>query len=156
MDPTHPINQALLTLLDNQAARTVAAMEELPQEVYQADPGRDCHSIRAIGEHLIGLQRFQLRLLESPLAEQVPSAQEAATIAGLRSALDRGAGLLRRAIGEHDPDDWFRPPPSPRQGPWGDEPTLARWSRPFNDLTNHLGAIRAIRRILACPAPRAQ
>ena len=66
------------------------------------------------------------------------------------------ASLLREAIETHDPEDWYTVPATPREGRWGEEPTIMRFVRPFNDFTNHLGSIRAIRRILGHPNERTQ
>ena len=156
MPELHPINQALLTLLDNQMTRTEAVFEGLAAELFDVDPGGDCNSIRAICNHLVGLRRFQLTLLESPLAAQVdePAPDDApdAVLARLTAA----AALVRRAIASHDPADWYAAPGKKRDGFWADDPTLLRFTRPFNDFTSHLGAIRAIRRILGHPAARTQ
>ncbi|MCG3178073.1 MAG: hypothetical protein BIFFINMI_00396 [Phycisphaerae bacterium] len=156
MSELHPTNQALLVALDNQAARTRHALADLPQAIYEAAPGGDCNSIRKIGEHLLKLRQFQLKLLESPLAADVPPLDEAATPARLTAALDKGEALVREAIAGHDPADWHRTPPAPREGPWGGEPTIRRLIRPLNDFTNHIGGIRAIRRILGSPAEKTQ
>lgn len=156
MSDIHPANWTLLTLLENQVTRTAAALEGLDEETYQAEPGNDCNSIRKIGEHLLKLRRFQLTLMESPLAADAPPPEQAATVTGLAEALVEATDLVRRAIQKHDPDDWFAVPATPREGPWGDLPTLVRLSRPFNDFTNHLGAVRAIRRIRGCGAKQTQ
>lgn len=156
MSEMHPTNQALITILENQKVRTAAAFEELSAEVYEVEPGGDCNSIRRIGEHLINLRRFQLTMLESSLAEEIPSADEAATLAGLLSALEKGASLLGQAIQDHEPEDWYHVPDPPRDGKWGDEATIIRFTRPFNDFTNHLGGVRVIRRIHGSGVERTQ
>ena len=152
----HPINQTLITLLDNQVARTRAALEDLGGDVFTSEPGGDCNSILGIGLHLVTLRRFQLGLLESPLAGQVDVPEACETVDELRQVLDDAADLVREALAHHDPDDWYRAPDPPRDGKWGDEPTIMRFVRPFNDFTNHLGSIRAIRRMCGDPAPRTQ
>jgi hypothetical protein len=155
MGQLHPVNQTLLVVLDNQIARTAAAFEGLSEGALDAAPGGDCHSIRQIAQHLLDLRKFQLTLLGAPLAAQVPAAA-AGSLAQVLDVLGAGAALVRRAVEEHNPDDWFAVPPTPRPGPWGGEATLARFARPLNDFTNHLGAVRALRRIAGHPAARTQ
>lgn len=154
--PSDPFAAALCVVLDNQIARMHAALEDLPQEAYDAEQPNDCNSIRAIGAHLIGLCRFQLGILESGLIESIPDNHAAMTPAQLRELLGASMHQVRRAIADHDPEDWLRTPEVPRQGTWGDEPTAIRLSRPFNDMVNHLGAIRALRRIMGVPNDRTQ
>ena len=154
MTAIHPINQTLLVLLDNQVARTAAAFEGLTEGDLDAHAGGDCHTIRQIATHLLGLRKFQLSLLNSPLAAEAPAAP--AELPALLAALARAAELVRRELTEHDANDWLADPTGDRPGPWADEPTLTRVIRPLNDFTNHLGAIRALRRIRANPAPRTQ
>jgi uncharacterized damage-inducible protein DinB len=156
MSQPHPINQTLLTLLDNQVARTTAAFEDIERATFDAEPGSDCNSIRRISEHMVKLRGFMLKILESPLAEQMPQVEPHETLEHRFAHLDRATRLLHQAIEQYPPDQWHTPPAEPREGPWGDEPTLARLSRPFNDFVNHLGAIRTIRRIVGDPAPRTQ
>ncbi|MHC5023247.1 MAG: DinB family protein [Planctomycetota bacterium] len=160
MDEPHPINRTLLTLLDNQIRRMHAALDDLPPDAIDAAPGGDCNSIRGIMAHLVNLRWFQLTLLESPLASSVhrlePGDEQALTPEDLRTRLLDATELLREAVGTHDPDDWYRVPEHPREGLWGDLPTIVRLMRPLNDFTNHLGGIRAIRRIAGCPAERTQ
>ncbi len=155
MAAPHPISQTLLELLTNQSNRTRFALEGLAPEVFSADPGGGCHSIQQIGEHLVGLRGFQLMLLGSGLAKDMPE-KAVASVDDLRSKLDQATDLVRRAIQEHDPDDWHAKPTEPREGPWAELPTLIRVIRPINDFTNHLGAIRAIRRILGNSAEQTQ
>jgi len=156
MAATNLINQTLLTILDNQAARCACAFEDLTSEVFEAAPGGDCHSIREIGKHLLHLRRFGLTLLESSLAAQVADPASLNASAELLKKLDQATELLRRGITDHDPDDWYRVPTTPREGPWGDEPTIQRFVRPLNDFANHLGSIRALRRIMGNPAKQTQ
>ena len=156
MDAVHPSNRALLVLLENQVTRTQAVFEDLSDEAFDAAPGGDCHSIREIGQHLLQLRRFQLSLLESPLAGDVAEPADVSSADDLAAKLDDAARLFGQAVMDHDPDDWHAQPDAPRSGPWGDDPTIVRVSRPFNDFTTHLGAIRAIRRIMGNPADRTQ
>ena len=156
MPETHPISRTLLAVLDNQDRRTGFAFHDLPDDVYRADPGNGCNSIDRIGEHLVRLRQFQLMLLESPLAGEAPSISSAAILEQLIPSLEIGSELVRQAITAHDPDDWYRVPNPPREGKWGEDPTLLRFVRPFNDYTNHLGAVRAIRRILGAGAEMTQ
>jgi hypothetical protein len=151
----HPINQTLLLLLDNQASRTYFAFEGLDAGLFTLDPGAGCNSIQKIGEHLIGLRGFQLLLLGSELAKDMPE-KSAASLEELLSKLDAATALVRRAIESHDPEDWHADPTGPREGPWAELPTLLRFVRPMNDFTNHLGAIRALRRIHGNPAEKTQ
>ena len=158
MTELHPINRTLLTALDNQVARTVAAFDGLDEATYVAEPGKDCNSIQRIGRHLLLLRQFQMKLLGSPLAGHVEFPEKHESIDELTRKLDRTTDLLRTSLTEQDPEDWYEVPPvdKPRQGRWGDEPTIQRCIRPFNDFTNHLGAVRVIRRILGRPAEGVQ
>jgi len=156
MNELHPISRTLLAALDNQALRTDRALEGLRSDVFDASPGGDCNSIRGIGGHLLQLRKFQLMLLESPLAAEVsePGCVESPQV--LVAKLAEATDLLRQAIAAHDPDDWFRQPDSPRKGPWPDDPTIERFVRPLNDFTSHIGGIRTIRRMLGNPAENTQ
>lgn len=156
MSEPHPINQTLLELLANQVSRTTAAFADMRDETFTAAPGGDCKSIADITAHLIVLRGFQLKLMESALAEQMPDASSLSSLEDHLAALDAATQLVRSAIAAHEPTDWMLTPQPPREGMWGDEPTLARLVRPFNDFTNHLGGIRAIRRIFGDPAQQTQ
>ena len=156
MDELHPISRTLMVVLDNQTARTDKALEGLRPDVFDASPGGDCNSIRAIGEHLLQLRRFQLMLLGSPLGEKVAESGSVQSPESLAAKLAEAADLVRQAIAAHDPEDWFRQPDSPRKGPWPDDPTIDRVVRPLNDFTSHLGGIRVIRRMLGDPAEGTQ
>ena len=156
MSDIHPTNQVLLTILDNQMGRTEYAFEGITAETYSAEPGGDCNSLERIGEHLIRLRQFQLMMLESPLAQQAPSLSASGSIEQLLPALKKAAELVHRAIKTHDPEDWYQVPDPPREGRWGEDPTIIRFTRPFNDFTNHLGAARAIRRMFGCGAEQTQ
>ena len=114
-DP-HQINRSLLTLLDNQVARREAAFEDLDETTYGAQPGHDCNSIQGIARHLVLLRRFQMTLLESPLADEVvipakdePMADLLANLIGVTTgfifAILLSAGWCRRIemyMGYHD------------------------------------------------------
>lgn len=156
MPDLHPINRTLLTVLENQVSRTTFAFEGLNEAVLDTPPGNDCKSIRGIIVHLIHLRRFQLTLLESPLVQKVADPQDSSVLADLVAQLEKATVNLQEAISIHDPDDWYRTPEIPREGPWGEDPTIIRFVRPLNDFTNHLGSIRAIRRIMGNPAERTQ
>lgn len=156
MNELDPISRTLLAVLDNQVARTDRALEGLRNDVFDASPGGDCNSIRSIGEHLLQLRKFQLKLLESPLADEVAEPGCVQSPDTLAAKLAEAVDLVRQAIAAHDTDDWFRKPDSPRKGPWGDEPTIQRFAKPLNDFTSHLGGIRTIRRILGDPAEGTQ
>ena len=95
-------------------------------------------------------------LLESPLAERVPSMSASGSVEELLPALKKAAELVHRAIEQHDPEDWYRVPETPREGKWGEDPTIIRFTRPLNDFTNHLGAVRAIRRLFGCGVEQTQ
>lgn len=142
-------------LLDNQISRTHFAFEGLEAGLFTLDPGSGCNSIQKIGEHLIALRGFQLMLLRSELGKQMPE-KSAASLTDLLSKLDAATALVRQAIEAHDPEDWHAEPTEPREGPWAELPTLLRFVRPMNDFTNHLGAIRALRRIHGNPAEKTQ
>jgi hypothetical protein len=145
----------LLAILDNQASRTGHALADVPTDVFTTEAGGGCHSIAQIGRHLVELRCFQLRLLG--IDGYDPNAfPQAADAAALLALLDRLTQRVRAAIRDHAAADWMQAPASPRPGPWGDEPTLQRVVRPLNDFTSHLGAIRAIRRILGHPAAGVQ
>ena len=152
----HPQTEVLLAILANQMARTDACLEGLTPANLDAPPGGDCQSIRGIIGHLLQLRGFQLLLLESPLQAQAPKLAPSASLDEISQALARAAELVRTAVKSHDPADWYATPQQERPGPWGNDPTLIRFSRPLNDFTNHLGAIRAIRRMLGNPAARTQ
>jgi hypothetical protein len=156
MSEVHPMNRVLLSVLDNQAARTAAAFEGLREDVFSREPGGDCNSILKIGRHLVNLRRFQLVLMESPLAGKVNAADGITTIEQLLSSLKDATELVRQAISQYDAAQWYAVPPRPREGKWGDEPTMLRLVRPLNDFTNHLGAVRAIRRMLGNACERTQ
>ena len=156
MNRSHPINLALLVLLDNQEARTAAALEGLKEEVFDVPPGGDCHTIRQVAQHLLELRKFQLTLLNSTLAAKVAEPSAVTSLATAEKQLEEAAKLVRQAIQAHNPEDWFAVPAKPREGPWGGEATLSRVMRPINDFTNHLGSIRAVRRILGNPTARTQ
>lgn len=152
MDELDPINRTLVALVDNQVERTRQALAGLAAADFDALPGGDCNSIRSIGEHLLMLRGFQLKLLESPLADDVAKADETTTCEELVELLDQAADLVRQGIAAHDSADWFRQPEQPRRGPWPNDATIVRVMRPLNDYANHLGAIRTIRRIRGQPA----
>ncbi len=155
MSELHPINHTLLDLLQNQQDRTRYALEDLNPDVFNRDPGNDCNSIRLIGEHLIALRAFQLLLLQSDLAKQMPS-HDVVTVDELVQKLDQATALVKQAIETHDPDDWHAEPTDQREGPWADLPTLLRLVRPINDFTNHLGSIRTLRRMFGDPVEQTQ
>lgn len=149
------INETLLVLLENQRSRTEAALEGLEQSSFIAKRKGECNSIRDIGRHMLKIRAFQLSILdESP--DDIDTTAACETPEALRAALDASADVLSKAIRTHEPEDWMRVPRTPREGNWGDEPTLFRLVRPLNDVTNHLGAIRALRRIDGNPATRTQ
>lgn len=147
MADLHPIARTLLAVVDNQVARTDAALEGLDDAVARTDPGGGCNTILGIGRHLVGLRRFQLMMLGSPRAADIADPSTIDDLHDLRTRLDDATAILRAAVETHDPDDWFHVPSPARDGKWGDEPTIHRLVRPLNDFTNHLGGIRAIRRI---------
>ena len=156
MAELHPINRTLLTVLDNQVSRTSYALDGLSDAVFDATAGSDCKSIRDIVVHLIQLRRFQLTLLESPLAGEVADSQRSSSLTDMVMQLEMATTKFREAIAMHDPHDWYETPDNPREGPWGEDPTIVRLVRPLNDFTNHLGSIRAIRRIMGSPAEQTQ
>lgn len=154
----NPIAQTLIIMLDNQRRRTHAAFEDMKPDTFMASPcaDSDCHTIQQIGRHLVGLRGFGLLILESPLAEKMPPTDAADSPAQCADRIETASALLAEAIEQYNADDWLTPPPSPREGKWGDEATLLRLMRPLNDLTNHLGAVRAIRRMTGDPAEHTQ
>lgn len=141
-----PVAATLLALLDNQIARTRVAIGGISQAAFDAEQPGGCNTVRAIGAHLIDLRRFQLGMLGSARRESVADRGTGDTPEHMLAALESAGEEVRAAIVEHDPEDWFRVPETPREGKWGDEPTIHRFGRPFNDFVNHLGAIRVIRR----------
>ncbi len=152
----HPQTQVLLAFLANQEARTEASMEGISEDILDLVPGGDCQTIRGIVNHLLDLRREQLSLLDVEPQDNIPRLSESASVKEMAKALAQATDRVRTAVEAHDPRDWFVTPPTPRQGPWGADPTLIRFSRPLNDYTNHLGAIRAIRRMYGNPAARTQ
>ena len=154
MPQLHPAAQTLVAIVDNQAARTVAALRGLREDVFTASPGGQTRSIFAIGRHLLSLRKMQLNILGSPLVGQMPDADSISSIGQLRRALASGAKLLKQAILEYNPANWCRKPLRPRKGVWGDQPTIVRLTRPLNDFTSHLGDIRTIRSIFGNPVRR--
>ncbi len=138
--------EALLAIVENQDVRTIGAMAGLREEVFVAHPGGDSRPIQEIGGHLLGLRKFVLQLLESP--NDAIDAGNIESVDDLRDRLAAAGAILAGAVEAHDPDDWLAEPAEPREGPWGDEPTLARIVRPLNDYANHLGDVRTIRFIL--------
>jgi GNAT superfamily N-acetyltransferase len=156
MPQLHPSTRAILVVFDNQLVRTTAALEGLTQANLDFAPGGDCQTIRGIIGHLLDLRAFQLFLLNSPVKLNVPKPQPSASLDQLLGALAAAATVVRREVETHDPDDWYAVPSTPRGEPWGMDPTLIRFCRPLNDFANHLGAIRAIRRMQENPAPRTQ
>ena len=156
MAQIHPVNQTLLHLLDNQQSRTHHALKGLTPDAFTHNPDGDCHSIQQIGEHLIALRGFQLMLLGSDSVKDVPD-NKVGSVEELTTKLEKTTGLLIREVESHDPDDWHAQPTGPRDdGPWNDLPTLLRVIRPINDFTNHLSAIRALRRVFGNPAEQTQ
>ena len=150
------MNRALASVLANQRARLDAALEGLSTADFEREPGGDCNSIQRIGAHLVMLVRFQLMLLESPRADSIDTESTPADADALQRTLAHALDELAGAVAEHDPEDWERVPDVPRDGKWGDEPTLERVVRPMNDFTNHLGGIRALRRMFGNDIPRVQ
>jgi hypothetical protein len=148
--------RTLVTILDNQQHRTAAAFEELPETLFSMEPGGDCNTIRDIGLHLLALRKFQLAILGSAEATDIDDKSIPDSIGQLLGRLVDASGVVREAILAHDDDDWYCVPETPRKGMWGDEPTINRFSRPFNDYVNHLGSIRTIRRIAGHGVQRTQ
>lgn len=149
------VAETLICMFANQSRRWREALADLPEEIFDRSPGGDCKSIRHIGGHLVHLYAFQMKLLGES-NEDMPKGDSLNTVAELIADMDAAEKRVIDAIGRHDAEDWFAVPEVEREGPWGDEPTLTRFTRPFNDLTNHLGGIRAIRRILGSPALQTQ
>lgn len=151
MPELHPVTQVFLTILENQIARTVDALKGLREDVFVAEPGGQTRSIIEIGRHLLSLRKMQLEILDAPPAKQALDADSASSVAELRRKLREAAKLLKQAILIYDPANWCCKPERPRQGVWGDQPTIVRLTRPLNDFTSHLGDIRTIRSILGNP-----
>tara|TARA_R110002111_G_scaffold97882_2_gene151194 strand:+ start:129 stop:587 length:459 start_codon:yes stop_codon:yes gene_type:complete len=151
----NPISHTLIHLLENQHDRTRCALEGLRETDFTRAADGDCNNIQAIGEHMITLRGFQLLLLGSELGKQMPEST-AATLRELNTKLDQAFELVRQAIESHDPEDWYAEPTEPREGPWAELPTVVRVVRPINDFTNHIGGIRALRRIFGNPAEKTQ
>ena len=149
-----PVARALVAIVDNQVARTVAALRGLREDVFLAAPGGQTRSVLEIGRHLLSLRKIQLSVLGSALVEQMPDAGPISSVDGLRRGLASAARLLKRAIQDHDSADWCRKPARRRRGMWGDQPTVVRLVRPLNDFTSHLGDIRTLRGILGNPVGR--
>ena len=149
--------QTLSVLLDNQRSRTRHALMDLPQDVFTKDPGNGCNCIRDICAHMVRLHAFQMMLIGSPFADEAPSKDGIETVEDALDRLEKGSALLERAIGDVPEGDWLRVlSPPPLEEKWPTEAQLARMGKPFNDFTNHIGSIRAIRRILGCPIESTQ
>jgi len=169
MTEPHPINRTLLVILDNQIARRRIALADLPESVFALEPGGGCNSIRSIGAHLMQLRRFVLLLLGEMSPEELEAGATAdvtvESAAELQAALDAIDERVRAAIEHHDPEDWLAAPPAGldtetlkarRPGMWPELPTIERVVKPLNDFVNHLGGIRAIRRIHGFPVETTQ
>ena len=140
------IADALVALVENQGVRTAGALAGLREDVFTTHPGGDSRPILEIGEHLLGLRKFVLSLMGS--SSDAIDAGSIESVDDLRQRLAAAGRVLLEAIEAHDPDDWLCVPDEPREGPWGDEPTLRRVVWPLNDYANHLGDVRTIRFIL--------
>ena len=149
--------QTLAVLLDNQRSRTRHALAALPPELFTRDPGGEANTIRTICEHMIRLHTFQMMLIGSPLADGAPSNEGVITVDEAIGRLMEGSERLERAIDDVPEEDWLRTfSPPPMKDKWPNDPQLVRLARPFNDYSNHLGAIRAIRRVFGSPAETTQ
>jgi len=154
MPKLHPVTRACIAILDNQVARTTAALKGLREDVFTAEPGGRTRSIVEIGRHLLSLRRMQARILDAPLPRRAMKANSASSVAALRQTLREAARLLKQAMLEYDPVNWCCKPSRRRRGVWGDRPTIVRLTRVLNDFTSHLGDIRTIRSILGNPVGR--
>jgi len=149
--------QTLVVLLDNQQSRLRHALHDLPDDVFTKIPGGDCNCIRDICAHMVRLRSFSMMLLGSPLVDDAPSQDGIDSVADALARLDRGTDLLREAINGVPDGDWMSVlDPPPLADKWAGETQLARLGKPFNDYTNHIGGIRAIRRILGSPIESTQ
>jgi len=149
--------RTLTTILDNQLSRTRHAIGGTPDEFFHAQPGGGCNSIANICGHLVRLHAFQMMLIGSPLADETPSKEGVKDASDAVERLMASGALLRRAIEEASEADWhvvLDPPPLPEK--WVGETQLERMCKPFNDYVNHLGGIRAIRRIMGSPVETTQ
>jgi len=147
--------QALLVILDNQTSRIFHALDGITDDALYLEPGGATNNIYTIAAHLVDLQSFQLSLLESALTEQVKSVTFNDSLEAMMNKLKHGASLVRQAIIEYQ-GDWFETPETPGDGMWADQPMIERLTKPMNDLTNHLGGIRVIRRMAGNPAKGVQ
>ena len=154
MPELHPAAEVFVRILENQVARTDAALRGLRADVFTAAPGGQTRSIREVGKHLLYLRRIQLKMLAPQQVSRMPIADTITSVTDLRKALATAATLLIEAVFAHGPADWRRKPRRCRPGPWGDQPTIVRFARPLNDFTSHLGDIRTIRSILGNPVGR--
>ena len=152
MDAPPPVAQTVIAVLDNQVARTVAALKDLPEGALTKAPPGKTRSILEIGRHLLSLRKMQLKILESALIARLPS-DPISSVKDLRRKLALAARLLRLAVMEHDAEELSRNPKRPREGVWGDRPVIVRLARSLNDFTSHLGDIRTIRGIFGDPVP---
>ena len=151
MVETQGINQVLVTILENQEARTEAALNGVRDDVFTAEPGEDVRATLEIGRHLLGLRKMQLMMLESQLEAEMPDTESITSAEDLLQRLESAGKLLKQAVLDYNPEDWLSTPKQPRRGPWGDLPTVVRLTRPLNDFASHLGSIRTIRRSMANP-----
>ena len=92
------MNEVLVTILENQAVRTEAALKGLGDDVFTAEPGGDVRAIAEIGRHLLSLRKMKLVMLESKLVEEMPDRELIGSAEDLWDRLAGAAALLREAI----------------------------------------------------------
>ncbi len=142
--------RVLLAIVDNQRARTGAALRGLREDVFKAEPADGGRSIREIGRHLFALRRMQLNVLKRRSVEELLQLDPVTSVSDLRRKLSAAAKAVRDTIAEQTCSDLLTPYPRGRTSRPG-ETKLDRLAVRLNDFTNHIGAIRAMRRVLGNP-----
>ena len=141
-----PMTQVLLAIVDNQSARTAAALKGLREDMFAAATPDGGRSIRETGRHLFALRRMQLKALRPAALARLPHLDPVASVADLESKLDATAQLVREAIAASADRDLLAPCAGHRA-----ETRLDRLVVRLNDYTNHLGDIRTLRRLMGNP-----
>jgi hypothetical protein len=144
----------LLAIVDNQTARTKAALAGLREETFRTRPAGAARSISEIGRHMLSLRRMQVKVLAPALATQVPDPGSFTSIAELRRCLDAAAKLVKLAVLECGTNRWSDTQKAQGSGQRSKRPTIARFVQPMNDFTSHIGDVRTLRAILGNPVGR--
>ena len=145
MPETGLVAEALLAFVDNQVARTVAALKGMREDVFTVEPGNEARSISEVGRHMLHLRKMQLKILGPSVAQELGDPAPITSVDDLRRKLARAAKLVREAVTVCDVAALFHPPKQ------GDRAPMAWLAQTLNDFTSHVGDVRTIRRILGNP-----